>query len=62
MIRAENHLKVIMKDLDRERCRFACACRFEVKVTSRDREILVSRKTPGFCADAILEDSTFLNS
>ena len=26
------------------------------------REILVSRKTPGFCADAILEDSTFLNS
>ena len=27
-----------------------------------NREILVSRKTPGFCADAILEDSTFLNS
>ena len=26
------------------------------------REILVSRKTPGFCADAIPGDGTFLNS
>ena len=31
-------------------------------IGERLREILVSRKTPGFCADAIPGDGTFLNS
>ena len=46
---------------DREATQKKCPCQTGV-ARDRTRKILVTRKTPGFCAEAIPGDGTFLNS